>query len=139
MHRGYVLGMDLSEEGLKRTRQRACRAVVRGDLLRPPFADVFHLIGLFDVLEHLADDRGVLSKAFELLTPGGPLLMTVPAHPSLWSYADEASSHYRRYRPADLDAKLTAAGFHVEFLSQFMAPALSPHVARPADGRPARG
>lgn len=44
-----------------------------------------------------------------------------PADPSLWSYFDTASRHCRRYTPASLAAALSAAGFRVEYRSQFMA------------------
>ena len=49
------------------------------------------------------------------------LLLTVPAHQSLWSYFDEAAHHCRRYSPRDLRNKVEKANFQVEFLSPFMA------------------
>jgi SAM-dependent methyltransferase len=87
----------------------------------PPFGPAFHLVGLFDVLEHLDDDVGVLRDLRRLLAAGGRLLLTVPADPALWSYFDEASHHRRRYTPATLRAALAAAGFRVDYLTPFMA------------------
>ena len=40
--------------------QRTSAALVQGDMHHPPFASQFDIIGLFDVLEHLPDDRQVL-------------------------------------------------------------------------------
>jgi 2-polyprenyl-3-methyl-5-hydroxy-6-metoxy-1,4-benzoquinol methylase len=50
-----------------------------------------------DVLEHIADDRRALAKMVDLLSPGGLLLITVPAGPWLFGYHDEQLGHYRRY------------------------------------------
>ena len=81
----------------------------------------FHLIGLFDVLEHLPDDMQVLRDVHTMLAQDGVLLLTVPAHPSLWSYFDEASHHCRRYRLGELRSKLNNTDYQVEYLTQYMA------------------
>lgn len=120
--RGQVVGMDTFEEGLRFARLRTSCQLVVGDANQPPFGAEFNLVGLFDVLEHLPDDEGVLRHMGELLLPGGALLLTVPADPTLWSYFDEDSHHLRRYELADLRGKLTAAGFEVEYLTHFMRP-----------------
>jgi len=120
--RGMVIGMDLFAEGLRHARRRTPCPLIQGDVHRPPFAARFELIGLFDVLEHIPDDRRTLDDIRALLADGGALLMTVPAHPALWSYFDEASHHCRRYTAGDLREKLTRAGLVVEYLTPFMAP-----------------
>ncbi len=119
--RGTVIGMDLFGDGLRYARQRTSCALVQGDMHAAPFVAQFELIGLFDVLEHLPDDRRVLNDLAGMLAPGGVLLMTVPAHPSLWSYFDEASRHCRRYEPEELESKLRDSGYQVEYLTQYMA------------------
>lgn len=119
--RGTVVGMDLFLEGLRYARQRTAVPLVQGDIHKPPFGAKFDLIGLFDVLEHMTDDRQVLSDLGNILADEGELLLTVPAHPSLWSYFDEASHHCRRYEPAELESKLRLAGYQVEYLTQYMA------------------
>lgn len=119
---GIVIGMDLFSEGLTFARERTTAALVQGDMHHPPFATgKFDIIGLFDVLEHLPDDMAVLGDLHSLLTDHGALLLTVPAHPVLWSYFDEASCHCRRYLPGELRAKLTEAGYRLEYLTQYMA------------------
>lgn len=116
-----VVGMDLFAEGLSYARQRTGASLVQGDVHRPPFGGRFDLVGLFDVLEHMADDRAVLRDLRTLVADGGRVLLTVPAHPSLWSYFDEASRHCRRYTREELAGKLEAAGYRVECLTYFMA------------------
>jgi hypothetical protein len=56
-----------------------------------------------------------------MLVPGGVLLLTGPAHMSLWSYFDVASHHCRRYEPDELVRKLVGAGYRVEYVTQYMA------------------
>src|SRR5205085_10386321 len=57
-----------------------------------------------------------------LLLPGRFLLLTVPAHMSLWSYFDVAARHCRRYTVEELRQKLIEAGFDIEYISEFMMP-----------------
>jgi SAM-dependent methyltransferase len=118
---GIVVGMDLFAEGLAFARMRTSCPLVQGDVERPGFGVQFDLIGAFDVVEHLSDDIQIFRSIRSMLKPGGMLLLTVPAHKSLWSYFDEVSHHCRRYEPTDLRRKLNAAGYQIEFLSQFMA------------------
>lgn len=118
---GTVLGADLFEEGLRYAQQRSSVPVIRADIGNLPFAPPFAVIGLFDVIEHLPDDVGALRALLPLLGRDGTLLVTVPAHPALWSYFDEAAHHYRRYRPSDLKTALRRAGYRVEYVTQFMA------------------
>ena len=93
--------------------------VVRADARALPFGTSFHLVSLFDVLEHLPDDMQRLHDVRAMLTHGG-MLLTVPAHPWLWSYFDEASSHYRRCDLIELESKLIHAGYRIEYLTQYM-------------------
>jgi SAM-dependent methyltransferase len=119
--RGHLVGSDLFEEGMAFARTRVRCPVVKADIHALPFPDPFHLIGMFDVLEHLPDDDRVVRDLAARLTPGGALLVTVPAHMALWSHFDEFSQHYRRYSPASLRAVLERNGLKVEYLTQFMA------------------
>lgn len=66
----------------------------------------YDVICALEVIEHLPDDRGVLRWARDLLTPGGVLVLTVPACPWLFSEHDEALGHLRRYTRRSLLAAL---------------------------------
>lgn len=116
-----IVGMDLFAEGLHYARRRAACPVVQADAGRTPFRVGFHLVGMFDVLEHTSDDMRVLADLHSLLEPGGILLLTVPAGKALWSYFDEAAHHCRRYESAELAEKLRQAGFEIEMLTHCMA------------------
>jgi SAM-dependent methyltransferase len=119
---GTVFGMDVHQEGLLYAQRRLNPAfLIRGDVARPPFSARFEVVGLFDVLEHLEDDRAALRQLRDLLTKEGVLLITVPADQRLWSYFDVASQHHRRYEARELNEKLVAAGYKVEYLTPYMA------------------
>ena len=117
-----VVGAEFYEDGVALARKRVTCPVVRADVYDLPFPDPFHLVGMFDVLEHLADDAGALRALRAKTVPGGRLVLTVPAYMALWSHTDEAGGHYRRYTPANLRAVLGAAGWDVEYLTPFMLP-----------------
>jgi SAM-dependent methyltransferase len=115
-----IVGLDLYVEGLRYARSRTDGPLVQGDVDAFPFRTRFDLIGLFDVIEHLPDDSGLLRRLHDLLEPGGRLLITVPAHQSLWSYFDEVAHHCRRYEATELTSTLVAAGYAVEYCTQYM-------------------
>jgi len=118
---GTVIGMDLHVEGLRYAQARVNPALlVVADAGHPPFSVRFDVVGLFDVIEHLDDDVAVLKQLREVLTAGGALMLTVPAHKSLWSYFDVVAHHRRRYERAELNDKLVAAGYSVEYLTPYM-------------------
>lgn len=122
---GRVAGCDLFAEGLRVARRRVRCPLLQADIHRMPLRPGFQVIGLFDVLEHMPDDRRVLDEIAGLLAPGGRLVMTVPAHMSLWSFFDEAGHHFRRYEVPELTDRLTGAGLFPEQVTEYMA-ALQP-------------
>ena len=119
--KGNVIGADLFFEGLVNARDRGVKMVVQADMSRFPFGFGFSLAGMFDVLEHIPDDCGALRSVFNALSPGGRLLLSVPAHLSLWSYFDEVSCHCRRYELEGLRSKCQDAGFQIEYATEFMS------------------
>ena len=87
----------------------------------PPLAPGQAMVGFFDVLEHIDDDRGTLRWAWQILEPGGILVLTVPAHPFLFDDMDRLAHHRLRYRRHELRERLEGAGFEVRHLRHFMA------------------
>lgn len=68
---------------------------------------------LLDVLEHLDDRAGALVEARRVLVEDGRVVVTVPAHPWLWSATDDALGHRCRFRRRHLEELLVDAGFEV--------------------------
>lgn len=79
----------------------------------------FDLIGLFDVLEHVPQDRLALQVLRPLLRPGGQLLLTVPANPWMFGPHDRAHHHQRRYSASQLRQLCAQAGWEVTHLTHF--------------------
>lgn len=82
-------------------------------------------LGLFDVLEHIEDDRAFLGYLFSKLEKQGKLFLTVPAHPWLFSQHDVALGHFRRYSSKALIQLLEESGFNVvraDFLYSVLVP-----------------
>jgi len=83
----------------------------------PAAAGSFDVALLLDVIEHLEDPVATLREARRVLSPDGLLVVNVPAHPRLWSGADEALGHVRRYTRPLLAAHLEEAGFDLTWSS----------------------
>jgi SAM-dependent methyltransferase len=83
----------------------------------PLTGELFDLICLFDVLEHVEQDEETLRAIRPFLAPGGTVLLTVPAFRRLWGPHDAALHHKRRYEKAELRGKLREAGFTIAKLS----------------------
>ncbi len=106
--------VDLSAVAVAQLNAREGRAVV-GEITALPFArEQFDLVAAFDVIEHVEDDRQVLTELARVLKAGGVLLCSVPLHASHWTTFDACVGHARRYDPAVLQALLTEYGFVIE-------------------------
>lgn len=78
-----------------------------------PAGMTFDALFLFDVLEHIEDEKTFLGQMLGLLTPGATVAVTVPAWQSLFSEHDRFLQHFRRYRRGQLVKVLTASGLQV--------------------------
>lgn len=127
-----VTGLDRSAYALELARAKHPQAVlVRGDVneLADLFeADSLDLVAVFNVLYHrwIRSDAAVLAAIRGLLRPGGLLLLTEPAFPSLFRRHDDLDHGARRYRLAELERKVAGAGLTVRRASHFNLPAFVP-------------
>lgn len=96
---GAVDALELDEEARSIAEKRLGHHVMSAPL--PEIDEVadatYDLIGAFDVIEHIEDDRAALTSITGKLKRGGSLVLTVPAHPWLWSAHDTVNHHKRRY------------------------------------------
>ena len=72
-----------------------------------------------NVLEHIDDDAAELETVYSALSPGGHILIFVPALPFLMSRMDREIGHFRRYTLKALQAKCSAAGFRIRHARYF--------------------
>jgi len=116
-----VCGVERSAPGVRwLARKAAARGdlptlgATQGDVEWLPFAgDTFDAVVCGEVLEHLADDGRAVAGFGRVLKRGGVCVITVPAHPRLWSCCDEYAGHYRRYTVESLVGLFESHGFRV--------------------------
>ena len=126
-----MLVVEGNFELLRQARHRHALAVAQSDLRHVPLAaESASAVCLLDVIEHLAEPAATLQEAWRLLSPDGRLVVNVPGHPRLWSAADDALGHVRRYTRSSLRAELEAQGFEILFLSHVFSWLLVPVWAR---------
>lgn len=75
-----TFGMDISSYAVQKARRRTRTASIHrldASVDRWPYsADMFDVLTLFDVIEHVDDDRFLLQEAYRVLKPGGLVYVT---------------------------------------------------------------
>jgi len=118
------VAIDFSDAAIGAARERLAghpQVTVRQQSL----ADVrgsFACVVMWDVLEHIDDDREALRAIAALLAPDGQLLLAVPSNPREWRWDDDFYGHVRRYTEADLRAKIAEAGLEPQAFWDFTFP-----------------
>lgn len=108
--------VEPGEIDVTNARKRRLRHIICATLEDAGFkSHTLSTVGLFDVVEHIEEDKAFLRLVFELLVPGGGLYITVPAFDFLWSGEDDYAGHFRRYTIENLRKILDEIGFHVEY------------------------
>ena len=77
----------------------------------------FDTVVCLNVLEHIEDDEGALQRLFEILAPGGRLVLFVPADQKLFGTMDTQVGHFRRYSRETLTRVMESAGFNAEMIT----------------------
>lgn len=117
---GRLTGLEPSPASAESARARGIATIVQSGIQAMPFADAsFDLALCLDVIEHVNDDIGALRKLRRVVRPGGLLIVTVPAYPSLWSRHDELNQHRRRYTRRMLLDRAAAAGWEPRRTTHF--------------------
>lgn len=79
----------------------------------------FDLICLFDVLEHIKQDRAALLEIKKFLNRDGRIILTVPAFQFLWSNQDKKLHRFRRYNRKNLRELLESCNLEIVEISYF--------------------
>jgi 2-polyprenyl-3-methyl-5-hydroxy-6-metoxy-1,4-benzoquinol methylase len=123
---GAALGIDLAAAQIHYARRSYGRPQLdfrHADVRNLPVEDSFQAVVSIEVIEHLprAETQPFLRTIFELLEPGGTVVLTTPNYRSLWrlieplwstigpvDYRPQHINHFTRQR---LLVELTSAGF----------------------------
>jgi trans-aconitate methyltransferase len=73
------------------------------------------LVLAMDVIEHVADDAGLLRPYVDKVAPGTRFIVSVPAFNFLWSAHDIFLEHHRRYTLASLTDAMRRGGLAVDW------------------------
>ena len=118
---GQVDAIELDDESRAIAQDRLGRDIMSARL--PELTGIaerhYDLIAALDVIEHIDDDKGAIAAISTRLTPGGKFIMTVPAHPWMWSAHDTVNHHKRRYSRASLKHLIEGSPLRLEKLGYF--------------------
>jgi SAM-dependent methyltransferase len=118
---GHVDALELDEQARSLAEGRLGRTVMSAPL--PELADVpehhYDLVGAFDVIEHIDDDRAAMASIASRLKTGGKLVVTVPAHPWMWSAHDVVNHHKRRYSKRELRSLIESSPLRLDAIGYF--------------------
>lgn len=108
---GDAVGLDWDKGALLFCHKRRLRKLILADWDFPPLkGESFDAVVASDFLEHLDNDVRAVESMYSVLRYGGIMLLTVPAHPWLFSSHDVALKHKRRYSRKTLAKTLKSAG-----------------------------
>lgn len=119
---GSVVGVEPDATAVRLASVRGGVRYCRASGTRLPFrTDTFDAVVASDVLEHIEDDRAAILEIARVLRPGGTAIISVPAHPWLYSEHDAALHHVRRYSKTALRQLLGHAGLRIRRLTYWNA------------------
>lgn len=123
---GKVVALEMRPEAIALAQQRCGSAGKQISMKQgtcpqdlPALSQKFDLICLFDVLEHIEQDRESLAGLAVLLKPTGTLMLTVPAYQWMWGPHDVHLHHKRRYSKRSLSSRCAHAGLSISRMSHF--------------------
>lgn len=116
-----VIGLDFSNIALELGREKHPEyKFIQGDANKLSslfLPETFDLVSIFNVLYHkcITNENNVLKEAYDILKPGGYLIVTEPAFRILWRRHDVLVMGKTRYRLIEFESMLSEIGFeHIQ-------------------------
>jgi SAM-dependent methyltransferase len=118
---GQLEAIELDDESRAIAEKRLGREIMSTRL--PGLAGIperhYDLIAALDVIEHIDDDVGAVAAIATRLKIGGKFIMTVPAHPWMWSAHDTVNHHKRRYSKHGLRRLIEGSPLRLQKIGYF--------------------
>ena len=118
---GQLEAIELDDESRAIAEKRLGRGIMSARL--PELAGIpdrhYDMIAALDVIEHIDDDVGAIAAIATRLKPGGKFIMTVPAHPWMWSAHDTVNHHKRRYSKRGLRQLIEGSPLRLQKIGYF--------------------
>jgi ubiquinone/menaquinone biosynthesis C-methylase UbiE len=106
--------LDLSKSALK-TLSSLGGICTCADATNMPYDDnFFDFVNASELLEHIDDDKKVLSEVYRVLKPSGHFSFSVPMGMKFWTKFDDAVYHVRRYESHELHKKVIDSNFKIK-------------------------
>lgn len=112
----HYVGLDISADMVARLqRENPAGNYICADITDPAVlpklqAEAFDTVVCLNVLEHIPDHDAALRQMLASVTPGGHVMVFVPAFQALYSEMDKLAGHCRRYRLDFFERKTTELG-----------------------------
>lgn len=114
-----VTAVDISADYLARTKSaypqvETFRFDLQSASLAPALAGRFDSVYTLNVLEHVANHQQAIVNLYQMLQPGGRLIILVPAGKWAFGTLDKHLGHVRRYTASELKIVVQRAGFQIK-------------------------
>lgn len=123
-----ITGIDISKYAVKSLANVPCVPIKQADIESQSLPqNVYAVVAIFNVLEHLSSPAPVVRKIYQALQPGGLLVGSVPhnrgligrVHTTLTNFLDR--THCSTYPPARWRQLFSSTGFtEIDFLGEVM-------------------
>jgi 2-polyprenyl-3-methyl-5-hydroxy-6-metoxy-1,4-benzoquinol methylase len=139
-----VVGVETDQRNISHFKENGLSVFESLDVLEAR-GEVFDVITMFHVLEHLTDPVGMLQRLSKILASGGQLLIEVPSADDalLTLYNSQAfadftywSSHLFTFNTATLTKIVIKAGLKVNYIKQVQRHSLANHLRWLSEGKP---
>lgn len=99
-------------------------SVVKTDLSKRKhkISKTFDTVICINILEHVKDDKLMLSNIYSLLENNGRLILVLPAYSKLYGTIDKSDNHYRRYDKKDIEDFLLKFGYKIQRIQYMNMP-----------------
>jgi SAM-dependent methyltransferase len=114
------VAIDLSEKAVASTTERIRKYEADIDVIKKDFfeladSDIYGIILMFDVLEHIEQDELAVDKLRTLLRKKGYLLVSFPVKMKEWRWDDDYYGHFRRYENAEIKKMFDNEHFRIVY------------------------